>query len=237
MTYIGTKVEIRLRHLLGAPKGKRLDLLIDGVEVDVKNTIHKQWSIPPEAIDHPCILIRINEKTALCSLGILVVREHLLNQSKNRDDKKGISRAGLSQVKWILHDEPYPKNFWEEQDPVIQAAIKSPRGGTERLATLFRLVQRTPIPRSVVESVAQQKDPLKRLRRNGGARDILSKEGITLLWGRNHRDVIRRLGLPPCGSDEFISLKPSVEEHRLLDAALESLAESGAADVKADVKK
>jgi hypothetical protein len=55
--------------------------------------------------------------------------------------------------------------------------------------------------------------------------------------GRGHRDVICRLGLPPCGSDEFISLKPSVEEHRLLDAAFESLAESGAADVKADVKK
>ncbi|MCA2971026.1 MAG: hypothetical protein INH43_21120 [Acidobacteriaceae bacterium] len=221
-TYIGTKVEIRLRQLLGIPKGNRLDLLIDGVEVDVKNTIHKQWSIPPEAIGHPCILIRINEKSARCSLGILVIREHLLNQGGNRDSKRGISREGYSQVRWILQDEPYPQNFWEQQDPVTQAAIKAPRGGTERLATLFRLVQRTPIPRSVVESVAQQKDSMKRLRRNGGARDSLSKDGIALLWGRNHRDVIRRLGLPPCGSDEFISLKPSPEEQRLLAADLES---------------
>lgn len=219
-TYLGTKVEIRLRHLLQVEKGKRLDLLIDGVEVDVKNTIRKQWSIPPEAMGHPCLLIRFEERRAVCSVGILVVRPHLLNVGRNRDAKGGISRQGRALARWILHDTPYPENFWEFLDKDAQSAIRLPRGGTDRLAALFRLVQRRPIPRSVVESVAQQKDPLKRLRKNGGARDSLAREGITLLWGRNDRELIRRLGLPHCGADEFISLHAAgAEEWQILWAA------------------
>jgi len=218
-TYLGTKVEIRLRHLLQVEKGKRLDLLIDGVEVDVKNTIGKQWSIPPEAIGHPCLLIRFDERQALCSVGILVVRPHLLNAGRNRDAKGGISSQGRELARWILHDAPYPGNFGEFLDKETQSSIRLPQGGTDRLAALFRLVQRRPISRSVVESLAQQKDPLKRLRKNGGARDSLDGEGITLLWGRNDRELIRRLGLPECGSDEFISLHAAGSEERQILAA------------------
>jgi hypothetical protein len=213
-TYIGTKVEIRLRHMLEAVRGQRLDLLIDGVEVDVKNTIRGQWSIPPEAVGHPCILIRLNEPLAICSFGLLVIRDHLLNKGRNRDKKGGISLEGLAQTRWILRNAPYPPNFWERLDPEIQAAIRRPWAGTARLATLFRLVQRTPIPRSVIESLAQQKDPLKRLRTNGGARDALGRDGIFLLWGRNDRELIRSLGLPECGPEEFISLHSSGETER-----------------------
>jgi len=211
-TYLGTKVEIRLRHLLQVEKGKRLDLLIDGVEVDVKNTIAKQWSIPPEAMGHPCLLIRFDERHALCSVGILVVRPELLNAGRNRDGKGGISRQGLALTRWILHDASYPGNFWEILDKETQSAIRRPRGGTERLALLFRLVQGKPISRSVVESVAQQKDPLKRLRKNGGARDSLAREGIAVLWGRNDRALIRRLGLPECSKDEFISVQAAGQD-------------------------
>jgi len=213
-TYIGTKVEIRLRHLLEAVRGQRLDLLIDGVEVDVKNTIGTQWSIPPEAVGHPCILIRLNEPLAICSFGLLVIRDHLLNQGRNRDNKGGISLEGLAQTRWILRNAPYPPNFWERLDTETQAAVRRPRAGTARLAALFRLVQRTPIPRSVIESLAQQRDPLKRLRKNGGARDSLDRDGIILLWGRNDRELIRRLGLPECGADEFISLQAGSDSER-----------------------
>ncbi len=40
-TYLGTKVEILLRDFLKLPKGRILDLLIDGVEVDIKNTMQR----------------------------------------------------------------------------------------------------------------------------------------------------------------------------------------------------
>ncbi len=210
-TYLGTKIEIRLRHLLKATKGDVLDLRIDGTEVDIKNTVASQWTIPPEAIGHPCILIRSNEAKALCSVGLLVIREVYLNPGKNRDQKKTISKEGMGHVRWILRDTPYPQNFWEFFEPAIHKAITAPRGGRARLTELFRLVQKRPISRTIVESVAQQMDSLKRLRKNGGARDQLAREGIAIFWGKNDRDLIGRLGLPPCSIDEFVAYKPELE--------------------------
>ena len=39
-TYLGTKVEILLRDFLKLPKGKILDLSVDGVEVDIKESVY-----------------------------------------------------------------------------------------------------------------------------------------------------------------------------------------------------
>jgi hypothetical protein len=61
-TYIGTKVEIIVRNHLRLPRGTFLDVVIDGVEADIKNTIGTSWMIPREAVGHPCILIRTDEK-------------------------------------------------------------------------------------------------------------------------------------------------------------------------------
>jgi hypothetical protein len=57
-TYIGTKIEILLRNHLRLERGKVLDVSLGGVEVDIKNTIGSQWTIPLEALGHPCILIK-----------------------------------------------------------------------------------------------------------------------------------------------------------------------------------
>lgn len=216
-TYIGTKVEILLRNHLGIEKGQILDLSIDGIEVDVKNTIGSTWTIPNEAIGHPCILISANEKTSRCSFGIIVIREVVLNKGRNRDQKTTISKAALINVHWLLRDEPYPKNFWEGLNPETRREIMMPRGGTERLAMLFRRHQRLPISRLLVQALAQQKDYMKRLRKNGGARDFLASEGIALLSGKVHHELIQKLGLPSCGKDDFISIKPTTPEQiRLL---------------------
>ncbi|MEQ1672999.1 MAG: NaeI family type II restriction endonuclease, partial [Hyphomicrobium sp.] len=47
-TYIGLKVEHYLREWLGVPKGLKRDIQIDGLDVDIKNTISTTWMIPPE---------------------------------------------------------------------------------------------------------------------------------------------------------------------------------------------
>jgi len=213
-TYIGTKVEILFRNLIKAEKGQLLDLSIEGVEVDIKNTMGRAWTIPPEAIDHPCILIRPNESTARCNLGLVVVRETILNPGRNRDGKRTISLAAQGSIRWLLRDAVYPKNFWQFLDQTSRNEIMSARGGTSRMVMLFRKVQRTPISRTVIESVAQQKDSLKRLRKNGGARDKLSRDNIVVLWGRNDRQLIEDLGLPLCSSNEFISISPRNEDER-----------------------
>lgn len=208
-TYIGTKVEILLRNHLNLDRGEILDVRIDGIEVDIKNTINIAWMIPKEAIGHPCILISANEKTAKCSFGLVVIQEDILTAGSNRDSKKSISAAGLKNIHWLLRDKDYPKNFWEGVSLQIFKAITTPKAGTTRLVELFRSFQQTPISREVILALAHQKDALKRLRKNGGARDQLATEGIALLSGKYDSSLIGVLGLPHCAPHEFISVKPA----------------------------
>jgi hypothetical protein len=81
-------------------------------------------------------------------------------------------------------------------------------GASRRLATLFEERQEEAISRWEVQHVANQLDYMKRLRRNGGARDILDKKGIAILWGGGDEYVINKLGLGKVGSEEFISYAP-----------------------------
>ena len=208
-TYLGTKIEILLRNYLGFELGKKMDLLIDGIEVDVKNTIKQSWTIPREAFGHPCILISEIESTAKCSFGIIVIREELMNKGKNRDGKTTITAASIrDDVHWLLRDHPYPENFWQTLSPETSRKIFAPKGGAERIAALFRLNQERPISRGLVQALAQQKDYMKRVRGNGGARDILAPEGIALLSGAYDKELIGRLKLSVCGRDELISFAP-----------------------------
>lgn len=208
-TYLGTKVEILLRAHLGLPKGRILDLSIGGVETDIKNTMGSNWTIPMEAFGHPCLLLKENDKLAVCSVGLIVARDIYLNPGQNRDAKRSFSVAGLSNVWWLLKNHPYPPNFWESVPLKQRQLIMDAGGGTLRLAELFKAIQRRPISRLTVQSVAQQDDYMKRIRRNGGARDILAPQGIAILWGRADRSAIKILKLGSVGPDEFISYQPT----------------------------
>ncbi len=205
-TYLGTKIEILLRNALGFARGTTLDLSIDGVQVDVKNTVGTAWTIPNEALGHPCILISSSEQKAVCSFGLIVIRREVLNAGRNRDQKTTIKKSELTNVHWLLKDAPYPRNFWLGLKPEDRQAIVLPRGGTDRVAMLFRRYQRRPISRNLIVALAQQDDPMKRLRKNGGARDQLEAEGIRVLSGKTQRRLIEELGLPFCEPDEFISI-------------------------------
>lgn len=215
-TYLGTKIEILLRSYLGLPKGRVLDLSINGVETDIKNTMGGNWTIPMEAFNHPCLLLRENEKAALCSIGIIVAREAYLNPGSNRDAKRSFSSAGLQNVWWILKDHPYPANFFELMPLGQRAAIMNAGGGTARLAALFEAVQKKPISRVIVQAVAQQDDYMKRIRRNGGARDVLAPKGIAILWGGADKVLIKKLKLGPVALDEFVSYKPTAADEVVL---------------------
>jgi len=205
-TYLGTKIEILLRHTLGLERGAKLDLIIDGVQVDVKNTVGSAWTIPNEALGHPCILISTNEAKALCSFGLIVIRAEVLNAGRNRDQKTTIKKSELKNVHWLLKDAPYPPNFWLSLEPEVRRSIVTPRGGTDRVAMLFRLYQKQPISRKLIVALAQQDDPMKRLRKNGGARDQLELERVIILSGKTQRKKIAEMGLPFCRPDEFISV-------------------------------
>lgn len=215
-TYLGTKVEVFLRNWLGFPKGKILDLSIDGIEVDVKNTMGDNWMIPIEAVGLPCLLVKTDEKLARFSIGIIVARPAYLRSKPNRDGKRGIATAGQQNIQWLFRDAQYPQNMWNNFSKEVRAKIMQPRSGTKRVDALFRYVQEKPISRSHVLAVAPQKDAMKRLRKNGGARDSLAKDGIALLSGNYDKDLISALRLPPCKKDEFISYTPGTEKERSL---------------------
>lgn len=89
--------------------------------------------------------------------------------------------------------------------------IMTSKGGTNRIAALFEKIQGKPISRQQVSALAQQYDYMKRIRRNGGARDILAQKGIALLWGQRDRTLIDQHGLGPVTADEFVSFAPKTE--------------------------
>lgn len=207
-TYLGTKIEILLRSRLKLKKGQVLDLLVDGIEVDIKHSIARSWMIPREAIGRVCLLVTEHEQRGEFSLGLLMCRPENLRIAANQDRKVGVSADGLARAHWIVRNERYPKNIWIGFDPDLLDSIRKLRGGTKRLVLLFRKYQRKPVSRSAVAAIATQLDPMKRIRGNGGARSVLKPDRVAILSGKYHSELALELGLPRLYPDEFVSVTP-----------------------------
>ena len=227
-TYIGTKMETLFRDYFGLSKGS-LDVVIEGHDVDIKHTTGGNWMIPPEAFEKPCILLAADEKQFKCFVGLIVAHTTFLTKP-NRDMKCSIRKREFSNILWLLREHPYPANFWVSMSSTDALYINEtvrPDGartsGNERIVRLFTRKLRQPIHRNVIQDVARQRDYMKRLRRNGGARDELLKRRIVVLWGGRDSAAISELGLPRCTNEEFISFEfepadePLLIKHGLID--------------------
>lgn len=209
-TFIGLKVEHYFRDLLDVPKGLR-DLVIDGVDVDVKNTVGTTWMIPPETYntEGPCLLIATAEEDGRCWLGLLLARNAYLTKP-NRDGKRGVGRAGRENIMWLVDGLPFPQSRWHDVDMGRFRELRKIKGGKTRAAMFFRENLGRRIHREIIHSLLfDQADYMKRLRGNGGARDLLKPEGIALLSGFFDAPLIAELGLPPLDPDEMIAIKPA----------------------------
>ena len=91
------------------------------------------WSIPTESVGHPALLIRVNEKTAKCDVGLAVIKNEYLNPGMNKDSKRGLAASAVSSVWWLLATHPYPPNFWEVLPLADRKAILAAGGGTAEL--------------------------------------------------------------------------------------------------------
>lgn len=214
-TYLGTKFEIILRDWLDVPKGIKLDLLIGGSEVDVKSstaTAQGGWMIPPEAFDELCILIKVNEASAMCDFGLARARPDYLRKASNRDAKTSFSADGRNNIWWMAKGFQYTPNFWTFVTQADRDAIINAGGGAKRIAALFERYQGLGVSRVQIEAVAAQDDFMKRLRANGGARDILRPKGIVILYSETDRELMKKLRLR-FGSREFVSFKPTEASH------------------------
>ena len=78
---------------------------------------------------------------------------------------------------------------------------------------LFREVQGIPISRDTIESVARQKDFMRRIRSDdgNGTRDLLRSDGILLLSLKKDKKLIQELNLP---KGDFISYMPRTDDEK-----------------------
>ena len=207
-TFVGLKIEHFVRDMLDVPKGLR-DLVIAGVDVDIKNTIGDTWMIPPETYrnEDACLVVASEEGTHRCWLGLLIARNAYLN-APNRDQKRSVAIGAFRNIMWLVSGALYPQSRWANVNMDRFREIKKLKGGTKRAVVFFSENLGTPIHRTVVHSLLLQHDYMKRLRANGGARDVLRTRGIALLSGKCDSRLIERLNLPKIKSEEVIAVSP-----------------------------
>ena len=216
-TFIGLKLEHFVRDMLDVPKGLR-DLVISGVDVDIKNTVRDNWSIPEETYrsSEPCLLMAINDDQFTCSLGLIIAKSVYLHGGKgNRDTKKGVSKAGFENILWIVRDAPFPASRFSGLDMDRFRTLRKSLKGNKRAAQFLRENLRRIVHRDVIEALLfDQLDPMKRLRANGGATDILKPEGIAILIGTYlcDRQLADDLSIPALKSDEAIGIAPRSQQ-------------------------
>ncbi|MFD8422342.1 NaeI family type II restriction endonuclease [Streptomyces sp. NPDC059668] len=208
-THAGTLVEINLQREFRFADGDAMDYQIAGVDVDCKYSQQfGGWMIPPEAMDHLCLLAWADDYKSLWSVGLVRIRNEWLNTGNNRDLKLTIKAEHRNKIRWLWRNEALPENVLLHMDTADRAAVFASDSGQRRLNELFRRAQRRHIGRNVVRTVAQQKDYMKRVRGNGGSRSALSTEGILIMGDyASHREIAAQLGLPLPEEGEFVSAR------------------------------
>jgi hypothetical protein len=203
-TYIGTKVEILFRFEFELDAGLVLDTRIQGHEVDIKCTVQKDWMIPRESLNRLCLLVQVDDARSRFSIGVVRAKQSILRPSINRDLKASLSSEGKKTIRWLVKDSKLPENFLARLDANVRDKIMAHPSGQLRINELLRLVQERIIPRVAIETVARQKDPMKRVR---DARTALRSEGILVL-GHHAKDtkIARSKGLPTPKKGEVLSV-------------------------------
>ena len=207
-TFVGLKIEHFFRDFLDLPIGIR-DLKIDGVDLDIKNTVGVTWMIPQETYrnEEPCLLIASTTSDNSCSLGLMLARDAYLSKP-NRDKKRGVSKGGRGNIFWMVENQRLPQSRWEGLDMERFRELRKLKSGAKRAAQFFRENMGRLVHRSVVHALLfDQKDYMKRLRENGGARDQLLTENIELLSGTYDSIQMSALGITPLGPDYWVAVK------------------------------
>lgn len=181
-TAIGKRIERLMKYEFNLPKGSILDVILANEEVDIKTTMGKNWMFSKSSHGKINLLIAYDENKATYRLGLAYVKEDQLG-AENRDRKQSLTAEHKANIFWIFKNKPYPPNFLARLPEDNFQKIISHKTGMKRVVELLRLTNKQAIPRHVICSVANQKDPMRRIRSNGGARDILWEEGILVLSG------------------------------------------------------
>ncbi len=207
-THCGTLVEINLQREFCFDDGQVLDYRIANHEVDCKYSQGYGWEIPPEAMGHLCLVATADDQASKCSIGLIRITADILNSGSNRDTKRTISAAARSQIDWLFRERDLPPNVLLQLPRTVVDGIMQLRTGQPRVNQIFRVAQGVPISGTVIETLAQQDDPNKRVRKNGGARSRLKPEGIIILGDYGaHQEIARCLRVRVPQEGEFVSVR------------------------------
>jgi hypothetical protein len=184
-TYVGSRVEIRVIADLEFTRGIVLDLDLNGIEVDVKFTIAKNWAIPKEAVGRLCLLIKADDRTSRFSAGVLRCGypdpKHL-NDGVNRDGKRTVSGLGRSEIiPVVLPNSPFPSNFLLALPESVRQAVFAHPGQQNRYIELFTQLPRVVIKREVLAAIGGSQDPIRRIR---AVKPALAARGLEVLVGQ-----------------------------------------------------
>jgi len=209
-THCGTLVEINLQREFRFTDGTIMDFQVDGIEVDCKYSQRiGGWMIPPEAREQFCMLVSAEDgPTPVWCFGLVRATAENLNSGANRDAKATLNARGRTAVRWLWRDAPLPPNVLLQLPKEVVEGIMAISSGAQRVNQLFRVAQGKIVRRTVVATVAQQDDYMKRVRANGGARSALKPEGILILGQYDsHAKIAAALGLPVPGPGDSISIR------------------------------
>lgn len=133
--------------------------------------------------EDPCLLIATAKFDGRCWLGLVLARENYLSAA-NRDGKRAVNDFGKRRIMWLVEGAKYPLSRWAQIDMLRFRELRKIKGGKRRAAQFFRENLEIVVHRSIVQALLHdQRDYMKRVRGNGGARDDLAEEGIILLSG------------------------------------------------------
>jgi len=208
-THFGTLVEINLQREFAFTNGSVLDYRIAGHEVDCKFSHTGAWMLPMESFDQLILVIRADDQTSLWSAGVVRVTKENRRESENRDKKTGLNAVGRSRIVWLQQDAPLQPNALLQLAPSEVERILELKSGQRRLNELFRIATNRRLSRTIIATVAQQDDYMKRVRNNGGSRSALAPEGFLILGGDYsvQRHIAENLGATVPHPGEFVSVK------------------------------
>lgn len=212
-THFGTLFEINAQRKFGFEGGDKTDYRIAGHQVDAKWSQDLWgWMLPPEVFDRLALVGTGSDEKSSFSLGLVRVTEEVRRPTTNRDQKTQIKKEGRGAVHWLWKNAPIPHNVLlqlERKDPAIVEHIFDNRYGTKRTDRLFRAAEGMLVHRTAVATVSRQLDAQKRVRANGGSRDVLGPEGYLILSGTylSQRDAAEALGVAVPRSNEYISVR------------------------------
>lgn len=193
-TYVGTKVEILVRAALGVACGTRSDCLIDGIETDIKWSMHHAgWMIGPENVGEVCLGICTNSDQTTFSVGVFLPYKERLRQGANRDAKLSLSAAAREHIVWVVERERFPQNFLAGLDEETRHHIFAGDTSQERVRRLAAALPLRLIPRQAFQTVAMRPegDPIRRLRQD--RYNVVGLEGFHLLSTKQKGTEVRQI--------------------------------------------